>query len=438
MVDLTSRAARFAVVAALSIPAALLPAIAIAQTAEEDSVQNRSRPDFDAIGIELDEFLGVIGLVDQKTIEQKSSPLSSFVVKPSFGVTGVYESNIFLTENNTVADKRVEYRPELLIQSDWGRHALALTAASTIGRYVEATDEDFEDYQVQLTGRLDIHDNKKLDAVVGIAQRHQERNEEDDPGRGFEPTVSFNTFADMTFEYLTDALLARYNFSYEYMDFQDSGTFDNDVRDETVIETVFRLGYEFAPGTTIFLEPNADFRIFDQARDAAGLLQDNNAFGTLVGMTWDVTGVTFLEVGAGLSYREFDEPTFASELNFDYFLKGIWNATDVITVTAELARDFEDSGTPGASGTLEDSGQISIDYEFLDNVIISSGLTFSVSNTDQTGREDVNLGPTIGIRYLVNENWSSQLNLGYSKQDSNFDGESFTNFSAGFGLVGKL
>ena len=92
---------------------AALPAVVSAQTAEQDSVQNRSRPDFDPIGIELDEFLGLVGLVSAKTIEQKSSPLSSFVVKPSFGVTGIYDSNIFLTEQNAVGDKRVEYARSL-------------------------------------------------------------------------------------------------------------------------------------------------------------------------------------------------------------------------------------------------------------------------------------------------------------------------------------
>ena len=422
----------------MAIPAVLLPLAVAAQTAKEDSVQSRARPDFDPIGIELDELLGVVGLVSAKTIEQKSSPLSSFVVKPSFGVTGVYESNIFLTENNTVADKRVEYTPGLVIQSDWGRHSLALTGTSTIGRYVDSTDEDFEDYQVQLSGRLDIHDNKKLDLVAGIAQRHEERNEEDDPGQGFEPTVSFNKFVDIAFEYLADAFLVRHKFNFEHRDFQDSGAFDNDVRDKTVIETSLRLGYEFTPGTTIFIEPNADFRIFDQPRDAAGLLQDNYALGNLAGVTWDVTGVTFLEAAAGFSYREYDDPSFAAELNFDYSLKLIWNPTYVMTVTAELARNFADSGTAGVSGTLSDSGKLSLDYEFLDNIIVSSGVTFTWSTTDQSGREDFSVDPTLGVRYLVNENWSARLDLGYSTRDSNFNGESYTNLSAGFGLVGKL
>ena len=436
MIDLKTKATRLAVVAVVGfvpLPIAFDAAPVLAQTAEEDAVLSRSRPDFDAIGIELDEFLGIVGLVSDKTIEQKSSPLSSFVVRPSLGVTGVYDNNIFLTENSTVSDKRVEYAPALVIQSDWGRHELSFSATSTIGRYVENTGENYEDYQLQTNGRLDIHDNKKLDVVLGIAQRHEERNEEDDLGQGFEPIVSFNRFAD-----LTDAFLFRPSFNYEHRDFQDSGAVSNDGRDETIIDMSVRLGFDLSPGSTIFIKPNADFRLFDLARDTAGFLQDNNAIGMLAGLTWDITGVTFLEVGAGFTYREYDDPRFSSELNFDYSLKGIWNATDVLTATAELTRSFADSATAGESGSLNDSAEFSLDYEFLDNVIISSGLALAMSNTDQSGREDFTVDPTLAVRYLVNENWDAALNLGYSIRESNFTGESYRNFTAGFGLVGKL
>tara|TARA_R110002072_G_scaffold10523_11_gene48903 strand:+ start:2812 stop:4113 length:1302 start_codon:yes stop_codon:yes gene_type:complete len=425
-------------VLAVAVVLPALPGAVSAQTAEQDSVQERARPDFDPIGIELDELLGVVGLVSAKTIEQKSSPLSSFVVKPSFGVTGVYDSNIFLTENNEVGDKRVEYRPQVAIQSDWGRHAFGITAFGVLGRYVENTDEDFNDYQIQTSGRLDIYDNKKLELLAGVAQRHEERDEEDDPGRGFKPTVSFNKFAKLTFEYLADVFLTRFIFDIEHQDFKNSDGINNDARDETIIETSLRLGYEFTPGTTVFVEPNADFRLFDQERDGAGNLQDNWAVGSLVGMTFDVTGVTFLEFGVGFEYRSFDDPSFGSEFNFDFLVRHIWNVTDVISLTTDIERTFEDSATPGVSGVIEYSLSTVVDYELLDNVIVSSGVGLSFSETSGTGREDLNINPTLAVKYLVNENWTAQLNLGYATRESTAAGESFENYSASFGLVMKL
>lgn len=427
---------RAALVVAVVIPA--IPAVVSAQTAEQDSVQNRARPDFDPIGIELDELLGIVGFVSIKTIEQKSSPLSSFVVKPTFEVTGAYDSNIFLTENNAVGDKRIEYRPGVAIQSDWGRHSFAVSAFGLFGRYIENTDENFNDYQVQANGRLDIHDNKKLEMLAGVAQRHEERDEEDDPGQGFEPTISFNTFLNLTFEYLADVFLTRFKFDVEHQDFKNSDGINNDVRDETIIDTSVRLGYEFTPGTTVFIEPNADIRIFDQSRDGAGNLQDNWAVGSLIGMTVDVTGVTFLEFGVGFEYRSFDDPQFSSEFNFDFSVSHIWNVTDLISLTTDIGRGFEDSATPGVSGVTDYSLSTVLDYELLDNVIVSGGIALTFSETGQTNRQDIDVSPSLGVQYLVNENWTVQFDLGYAMRDSNVAGESYDNYSASVGLILKF
>ena len=426
--------------AAVAIAIALFaPAVdVLAQTAKEDSVANRARPDFEAIGIELDELLGVLGLVGEETIERKSSPLSSFVVKPSFGITGVYESNLFLAENGTVSDRRVEYNPGVTIQSDWGRHSFAVTATGTFGRYTEFDSEDFDDYQVQLSGTLEIHDNKTLAVLAGIAQRHESRAEEDDPGQGVAPVVSFNNFTDITFEYQADALLARFSFEFEHQDYRDSGPVDNDPRDISLIDMTLRLAYEFTPGTQIFVEPSADFRVFDQKRDPQGNLQDNEIFGVLVGVTWDLTGVTFAEFGAGVSHQQFANPLFQSQTNLDFSGKLIWNATDLMTITSDLGRSTVESTTPGESGILTTTWSNGIDYEFLDNIILSAGIVLVETENQESRREDSDRNLRAGVEYLINENWSARLNLGHSHRSSTLDGESYDAFTADFGLVAKL
>ena len=415
-----------------------IPANVYAQTAEDDSVNSRARPGFDSIGIELDELLGVIGLVSDKAIEQKNSVFSSFVVNPSFGVTGTYETNIFLTQNDTVADKRTDFKPGVSIQSDWGRHAVSMTASGTFARHAENIDEDYNDYQVQFNGSLNIHDNKSLTIVSGIAQRHNSRDAEDDPGRGFDPTISFNNFTDITFEYLADALLARFKFNFEHQDFHDTGNFDNDPGDLSLIDMSLRLAYEFSPGTKIFIQPKAGFRIFDQKRDAEGSLQDNQSIGGLVGVTWDLTGVTFAEFGIGLVRQTYANPNFESPTNLDFSGKLIWNPNDLFTISSNLTRSTSESNTAGESGVLSTGWSNSIDYDFLDNVIISAGFSFGVSTNQETKREDNDRSITAGIRYLVNENWSANLNFGNSIRSSTVAGENFKNFTVGFGLTGKL
>ena len=411
---------------------------ALAQTAAEDSVARRSRPDYDPIGIELDEMLGAIGLVGKKEIEQKSSPLSSFVVFPTFGITTDYVSNLFLASGNEVSDKRVTYSPALSIQSDWGRHSFALVGNANIGRHVETAKEDFEDWQLQANGTVEIHDDKKVSLVAGFARRHSGRNAEDDPGQQFEPIVSENLFIDGTAEYNADAVLLRFRAQVEDQDYLNSPGLNNDSRDVTVVNLTFRAGYEFAPGTTFFVEPRADFRMFALSTDSAGLKQDNQGMGALAGITWDLTGVTFAEFGVGFSRRSYEEPSFNSPVNLDFSGKLIWNVTDLLTLSGDLGRTTQESTTAGESGVLSTSFTARLDYEFLDNIVITAGGAVTQSNNQESARRDKDYSLDTGVTYLVNEYWVARLAVTRSMRRSNIEDKDYDNLAAGFTLTARL
>lgn len=427
-----------AVLLAGAVALAIPPGGAYAQTAEEDSVTRRARPDFDPIGIELDEMLGIIGLVSAKTIEQKSSPLSSFVVLPSFGVSAEYESNIFLSDSDTVADKRLTYSPGLTIQSDWASHSFALSGTASVGRYQDNPKEDFEDYQIQASGMIEVRDNTKLNLVGGFAQRHLKRNAEDDPGRAFAPIVSENLFLDVNGEYNADALLLRLGAKIENQDYLNSQGLDNDERDVTIVNLMARVGYEFTPGTTIFVEPRADFRSFDRKRDAGGFLQDNSGMGALFGVTWDITGVTFAEFGIGFSRRTYDEPTFASPTNLDFSGRVIWNMTDLLTFSSRLDRSTGESTTVGESGVLTTNFVNRLDYEFLDNIVLTAGLALTQSDNQELDRRDSSYTADLGASYLVNQNWTARLYLEQSHRSSTIRTKDYDNFVAGVTLTARL
>ena len=155
-------------------------------------------------------------------------------------------------------------------------------------------------------------------------------------------------------------------------------------------------------------------------------------------MTFDVTGVTFLEFGVGFEYRSFDDPLFDSQFNIDLSLKHIWNVTDLVSLTTNLERTFEDSATPGVAGVTNYKLSTALDYEFLDDVILTGGLGLSFSENSQTSREDTNVNSTLGVKYLVNENWTAQQKLGYDTRSSTLVGESYDNYSASFGLALKI
>jgi hypothetical protein len=411
---------------------------AAAQTAEENSVARRARPDFDPIGIELDEMLGVIGLVGEKEIAQKSSALSSFVVFPSFGITADYVSNLFLASSGEVTDKRFTYSPGLSIQSDWGRHSFALVGNASLGRHQKTQKEDFEDWQAQASGTIEVHDDKKVSMAAGFARRHSPRSAEDDPGQAFEPIVSENLFFDGSAEYNADAVLLRFRAQVEDQDYLNSPGLNNDARDVTVVNLVFRAGYEFAPGTTFFVEPHTDFRMFALKTDSSGLKQDNQGMGVLAGITWDLTGVTFAELGVGFSRRSYDEPSFSSPTNLDFSGRLVWNITDLLTLSGKLNRTTQESTTAGESGVLTTSLTNRLDYEFLDNIIVTAGSAITLSDNQQGSRSDRDYAFDGGVTYLANENWVAKLSVVRSMRRSNIEGRDYDNLTAGFTLTARM
>jgi hypothetical protein len=351
------RVRRFAAAGLTAVAMLAIPATGHAQTAEEDSVSKRAQPDFDPIGIELDELLGKVGLVSRDTIAQKSSGLSSFVVFPSFGIAAEYDSNIFLTRDGAEADRKLVYSPGVSISS---------------------------------------------------------------------------------YSYEADALSVKADLKVEYQDYLSSPGVDNDSQDITIYDYKVRFGYEFTPGTTFFVEPNGDFRRFDQKVDATGLLQDNESFGTLFGMTIDASGVTFLEFGAGFTTRSYDESSFKSQTNLDFTAKLVWNPTDLLTLNANARRSTAESSTPGESGVLTSSYSLGLDYSFLDNIVLGVDTSYTQGDNQEQARIDNDYALGLSVDYFVNENWSAKMSVTRSWRSSSTDSESYSAIVATVNLIGKL
>ena len=401
----------------------------MAQTAKQDSVQARPRPDFTPFGLELDAMLSTVGLIDRQTVERKSSPLSSFIVFPKFELSTSYVSNLFRVEDDPVSDVIVALEPSLEVASDWANHSLALSGKARIGRHVDNVTEDFEDYQVKLAGSLDLSEALKGQGRMGYARRHEPRSDRDDPGRSAapEPILFTSSTVHLGANYKADAALARFGFDADRLDFDDSGDFDADDRDRIEYGLKARLGYEFVPGTAVFVETGTTLTRYDQERDANGLEQDSQGYRFLVGATWDVTGVVFAEFGAGLLTEEYEEPTYKTETSLNFSGKLIWNPTDLLTVTADLARSIESTRQADVSGVLRTRMSGTVDYGILDNLILTWTVALIEDEFKGSGRKDSLIDTAFKAKYLIDRHWFAGLTVNYENRDSSLAGEDFSN-----------
>jgi hypothetical protein len=243
------------------------------KTALDDAVRTRPHPLPGPIGIELDEVLGSVGILSARTVENKSSPLSSFVVHPKFETDIRHETNLYYESSNTVADQTLVLRPGLLISSDWANHEAKLTAGGEVGIHRRTSSEDYQDAYAGFDGRMDVTDAFRTSLGIRLERRHESRGRPDDPGRKVDPIVDYAQIYRLGAEYKPDRFLVRGTASTTILSYVDSPGFDAADRDRQEYNGALRLGYETLPGTTAFVEGRSNLIDYRRNVDAFGFRQ---------------------------------------------------------------------------------------------------------------------------------------------------------------------
>ncbi len=414
-----------ALAAALAVT---MPAAAQAQQALGESVTGRPRPEFTPIGLELDDVLCEVGLIDKRTHENKSSPLASFIVHPTTEAAVTYDSNIFRTENGAQSDEIFNLRPSLQIASDWVNHEAHLGLSGDIGRHLSHATEDYENYRFDGGGRIDVTDSLTATGNAAASRTQVPRGTPDNPGG---PTTSPMITDAITVHgdarYQPDAILLAARL--DRADYTNSGGDPVTTPDGDRVETTVavRTGYEFSPGTTAYIEPSYNTRDYARRIDSSGLLQGSHGVRIEAGLTYDATAQTFFEIGVGYLRQSFDEPSFATIGGPSISGRLLWNPTALVTVIGNVVRRVDETTTPGVSGILVTEGTIGVDYEYLDNLIVS--MRGSYSDQEYQGgpqRTDTLTNGTVSLNYSIGSRWYARLEVGVTRRDSTIAGSGYT------------
>lgn len=384
----------------------------------------RPRPEFQPTGFELDALVSKIGLIDPSTETEKRSDLSSFVVFPKLEFETAYDSNLFRAKTET-SDKIFIISPSVSIRSDWAKHALEFFGSANIARYNKTVTEDYEDVQGRVSGRAELFDNLSVTGSVQYGQLHQQRGELIDPGDTSTATVINQGRLQVGAELDLAAVTLSGNIESESNDFVSSSTVDNDDLDRDEHTVTARASLELDPGTSVFIQPKYNRRIYGRKVDTSGFEQNSHGFEVLSGFRWDASGVTFAEFGLGYLWQNFDEARFSTIQGVTASAQAIWNVTDLWTLTLGLSRTVSETADQDLSGVLKTNFQSRLDYEFLYNTIFSVRFEFSDEDYKSSSRSDDRMTAGFGVKHLFNENFFAEFDVSHEKLSSNRDDEDY-------------
>jgi hypothetical protein len=362
---------------------ALAPTAANAQDA---SVRERTRADYDPLGMRLGAFL-----------------LNATL---DLGVAGT--DNVYAEEISPESDTIFTVAPSAVLASGWSRHELVLEAGAAFSSYDSNSSEDATNWYTRARGRIDVGSRTRIRPVLALSHIVEPRTDADAPLTGG-PVEYDYTEAGVTVDHSFNRVLVLGGVSHTESDFDSL----YDYRSFTEDAVRGRVELEFTPRISGIFEARHDERDYDLPISADS---DGNAY--LAGVRLNLTDLLSGEVLVGKYDRSYDDGDETDGLAIDANLT--WFVTRLTNVTAFARRVGEDVSGTVASPYSDQSYGVRVDHELLRNVLLYGYVNSGRRDYDELDRTDDIVGAGLGGEYLLNRRVA--FTAGYSYDEVESDG----------------
>lgn len=384
---------------------------------ERQSVSQRTRPDYDPLGLRA----------------------GSFLIFPSVDLDEEYNSNVYVTQTGAKSDFLTSLRPALNIASDWNTNALNFRADGEIRRYDQQVSENESNFDVASNGRLDIERDVYLTGGLGYQVAHEDRTSPNSVTGEKSPTLYELGTGDIGFVHETGTLGFRVNgdvtdYSYNNNITSTGTTIPESYRDRVEYVVTPRVSYEFIPGYSAFIKAPVNYRDYNAERDPSGFEQNSHGYevdaGSAVGLGQIVNGEAYV----GYFQQDYDAAGTVNSggVRYGNSPSGVtfggnvlWNVTPIDSIRGAVARSVQETILEPASSFVESDVSVTGEHELLRNVILTANLTYSNQAFQGVTRTDNIYSGGLGGRYLINKDLSAGLNATYSDRNSDVSGQSY-------------
>ncbi len=349
----------------------------------------------------------------------------SFIIRPGLDVQENYTDNVFSTKSSEKSDFITRFMPRVSAASTWSNHAVSAFASANIGRHKEYSFEDYEDYTLGATGRLDILRSTKVSGRVETQKRHESRDSPDDPG-ALRPQEYDVHIARVDGSHRINRVSFSLGLGVEQYDYDGAPT-----RDRSDYTTSLRVGYELVQNYEAFVRLTYNIRDYDRGMDGAGLDHDSDGYEAVAGVRIDFGGITFGDFFLGYRRQDYQSPVFNDSSGPMIGADITWNVTPLTTFIGTITREIRES-TLGdgmgnfASGSFYTTFAINAQHELLRNLILEGDLSYSNDDFKGINRSDDIFFAGLGARYFMTRNFYIRGGYEHRMRDSNLSGVGFT------------
>jgi hypothetical protein len=369
------------------------------------SVAQRSRPDYQAIGLHL----------------------GGFTLYPKLNTTLSYDDNIFAQAGVAVSDTIVSLAPEINIQSNWSRNALSARLWAKQDSYFEHSSEDVTEYGGNLSGKLELGQTT-LTGSATSARYVLTREDSVNIGEGFSTTRSpyDSTLFDAQLIHLFNRVRITAMVDYQIKTFQNGETRTgaavvNDGLNQEVLTYAIKAEYAVTSDAAVYINAVGNDQHYPNRAPMEDFTRNSSGYDISVGANFDVTHLIRgeLEVGylnqtytSSAVFKPISGPSVRGQLE--------WFPTQLTTVTFNGEHAVTDAVVPGSAGDTISTAKLQVDHELLRNLILSANASIGHDDYNGISRSDDRTSVGLLANWLIRR-WLG-LTFAYSYADQRSSG----------------
>ena len=363
------------------------------------AVRDRPQPAYDPLGIRA----------------------GGFTAFPRLQSGVVHDNNIFAAEGDRQPATTLRLTPEVVVRSNWSRHAFETRARAEIDRNLDFDSENTTDWSLGGAGRLDIVRGADITLAADYAHDHEARTAAGAGPVARRPIAFDLASASLAATRTRGPLRLRADAAVLRYDYRDGlsaagAVIEQDDRDRTVARLTGRADYALSPATALFVQIARDDR--DYRKVAGSPERSSSGHEALAGVDFELGALIRGEVAAGYIRQDFQDTAYGDLDGFGGRARLSWFPTQLTTLTATAARSVEDTGVIGSAGALRTDLSIGVDHELLRNLILTAETAWSEDDYNGLDRTDIRFVASFSAVYRLNRRYGLTAGVTFLDQSS--------------------
>lgn len=350
--------------------------------------------------------------------------LGSFAVLPRVDVSGLYNDNILALERPRKDDFALRVAPAVLIQSNWSRHSLNLSAEGTFDRFAETSSENRNAYNVSGYGIAELGDDMRLRGLARIREDRESRESQNAFTLTNRPIRYRSTEGALGLTRTFTRLQLAAEGGYARYDFSD-GTLPNgavlaqDYRDANIWRLQGRAEFAQSPSFAYFAQVNQSWTRYSQDT-LAGDSRNSRNLRALGGVRFELPVLARGEVGVGYVRSSYRDARFRRFSGLALSSRVLFFPSQLTTVIVDAQRQVNDAGLPNSSGYVQLRGGVQVNHELLRTLILRASAHFERDSFNGIDRRDKRFEGEASAEYALRNGW--RIRLAYELLDLNSKG----------------